>query len=272
MITTPNFSAHTSDVVPGVEATLEAVSPAPVLITEREVAFATAARRTGAVPDRALVGQGDSRCQHGRLRDAPDVDSGLPPDATGLSAALHIPGERAHVTRDGPTMNPRETATVDRSSCPNVFDAGLPVLAYEHLQNPDDAHRLIAQARNRAPIAMGTHGPELVDRYDRYRALRPGHRHCPPISDCRSSAHCSARRRRIGSCFPTGTDDIFQVFDWDVATHERVILAAWDELDAYIDHMVARRRHALTDAMRSPIAFGARVRLEASKSGVMTAH
>ena len=42
MITTPNFSAHTSDVVPGVKATLEAVSPAPVLITEREVAFATA--------------------------------------------------------------------------------------------------------------------------------------------------------------------------------------------------------------------------------------
>lgn len=40
--------------------------------------------------------------------------------------------------------------------------------------------------------------------------------------------------------FSDWTDDIFQVFDWDVASHERVILAAWDELDAYIDHMVAR--------------------------------
>jgi hypothetical protein len=42
MIATP-FSADPLDVVPGVEATLEAVSPAPTLITEQQVAFATAA-------------------------------------------------------------------------------------------------------------------------------------------------------------------------------------------------------------------------------------
>jgi len=52
--------------------------------------------------------------------------------------------------------------TMPTRSCPNVFDAGLPILAYEHVQNPDQAHQLIAQARNRAPIAMGTHGPELL--------------------------------------------------------------------------------------------------------------
>ena len=43
MITTPKFSAETLAVVPNVEATLEAVSRAPTLITEHAVAFATAA-------------------------------------------------------------------------------------------------------------------------------------------------------------------------------------------------------------------------------------
>jgi cytochrome P450 len=47
-------------------------------------------------------------------------------------------------------------------SCPNVFEAGLPVLAYEHLDDPEAAHRLVAQARDRAPIAIGTHGPEIL--------------------------------------------------------------------------------------------------------------
>lgn len=42
MIATP-FSANPLDVAPGVDATHEAVSPAPTLITEQQVAFATAA-------------------------------------------------------------------------------------------------------------------------------------------------------------------------------------------------------------------------------------
>ena len=228
-------------------------------------------------------------------------------------------------------MNPRETATVDRSSCPNVFDAGLPVLAYEHLQNPDDAHRLIAQARNRAPIAMGTHGPELLT-YELVRSVLRDPRFRVPQGMFLASQGITSGplwervatnlisldgdehhrlRRLVSKAFtpratarlhttivdvitelvdrhtPTGrcdmvtdiarqypipiicallgapsedwelfsdwTDDIFQVFDWDVATHERVILAAWDELDAYIDHMVARRRHALTDDLISEL-------------------
>jgi hypothetical protein len=43
MITTSKFSADTLAVVPNVEATLEAVSRPPILITEHAVAFATAA-------------------------------------------------------------------------------------------------------------------------------------------------------------------------------------------------------------------------------------
>ncbi|OBI98645.1 cytochrome P450 [Mycobacterium sp. 1465703.0] len=54
--------------------------------------------------------------------------------------------------------------------CPNVFDAGLPILAYEHLDDPEEAHRLIAAARARAPIAIGTHGPEIL-RYDLVRTV-----------------------------------------------------------------------------------------------------
>jgi cytochrome P450 len=52
--------------------------------------------------------------------------------------------------------------TMATRSCPNVFDAGLPILAYEELDDPEEAHRLVAQARDRAPIAIGTHGPEIL--------------------------------------------------------------------------------------------------------------
>jgi hypothetical protein len=59
-------------------------------------------------------------------------------------------------------MNPRQTATIDRSRCPSVFDAGLPVINYEHTQNPEEAHAIIRKARQQAPIAVGPHGPELL--------------------------------------------------------------------------------------------------------------
>jgi cytochrome P450 len=47
-------------------------------------------------------------------------------------------------------------------SCTNVFDAVLPTLAYDHLRDPDEAHRAIAEARRQAPIALGPHGPEVL--------------------------------------------------------------------------------------------------------------
>jgi cytochrome P450 len=53
--------------------------------------------------------------------------------------------------------------------------------------------------------------------------------------------------------FSGWTDEIFKAFSWDVAAHESSILAAWDELDAYIDDMVADRRHALTDDLLSDL-------------------
>ena len=45
---------------------------------------------------------------------------------------------------------------------PTVFEAGLPPIAYEHAHNPEEAHRLIRQARLQGPIALGPHGPEVL--------------------------------------------------------------------------------------------------------------
>jgi cytochrome P450 len=53
---------------------------------------------------------------------------------------------------------------------PNVFDSGLPILSYEQVRHPEEAHRLIARARRRAPIAMGIHGPELLS-YELVRSV-----------------------------------------------------------------------------------------------------
>ena len=53
--------------------------------------------------------------------------------------------------------------------------------------------------------------------------------------------------------FSEWTDDIFKAFSWEVAAHQRTILAAWEELDAYIDDMVAQRRHRLTDDLISDL-------------------
>jgi cytochrome P450 len=52
--------------------------------------------------------------------------------------------------------------TIPSRACPNVFDAGLPILAYQHLDDPEEAYRLIAAARSRAPLAIGIHGPEIL--------------------------------------------------------------------------------------------------------------
>ena len=69
--------------------------------------------------------------------------------------------------------------TVQASTCPNVFDAGLPTIAYDHLHSPDEAHRIIAQARLQAPIAIGPHGPEVLS-YELVRTVLRDPRFCVP--------------------------------------------------------------------------------------------
>ena len=41
--------------------------------------------------------------------------------------------------------------------------------------------------------------------------------------------------------FSTWADDIFKVFDWNVVNDAPDIVRAWDELDAYLDDMVAQQ-------------------------------
>jgi cytochrome P450 len=53
-------------------------------------------------------------------------------------------------------------ASADSRGCRSVFDARLPMLRYGHLTDPEAAHRVIAAARSRAPIARGAHGPEVL--------------------------------------------------------------------------------------------------------------
>jgi cytochrome P450 len=223
------------------------------------------------------------------------------------------------------------TITIDRPICPSVFDADLPEIDYEHCQSPNEAHKIIRQARQQAPIAIGPHGPELLtyelvrsvlrdprfrvpqgmflasqgitsgplwervatnlislDGAEHHRLRRLVSKAFTPRATARlrttiidvitelvdrhtASGRCEvvtdiARQYPIPiicaligappedwELFSDWTDDIFKVFSWDVAAYERAILAAWEELDAYIDDMVAQRRQTLTDDLVSEL-------------------
>ena len=66
------------------------------------------------------------------------------------------------------------------SICPTVLEAGLPSIAYDHLTDPDEAHRVIARARQRGPIAIGPHGPEVLS-YEMVRAVLRDPRFGPAV-------------------------------------------------------------------------------------------
>lgn len=223
------------------------------------------------------------------------------------------------------------TLAIDTPICPSVFDAGLPTIDYEQCQSLEEAHEILRQARYEAPIAIGTHGPELLTyqlvhtvlRDPRFRMPQgmflasqgitsgplwdrvatnlisldgPEHHRLRRLVSQAFTPRATARLRTtivdvisqlverhttIGRCevvndiarqypipiicallgapaedwkmFSDWTDDIFKAFSWDVAAHQRTILASWDELDAYIDEMVAQRRHRLTDDLISDL-------------------
>ncbi|OCB23788.1 cytochrome P450 [Mycobacterium intracellulare] len=217
------------------------------------------------------------------------------------------------------------------SGCPNVFDAGLPVIAYDHLTDPDAAHRVIDDARELSPIAVGPHGPEVLSyelvrtvlrdsRFVTARGLGLGlqgvtsgplwDRAISNILGLDGAAHHRLRRlvskafaprgaerlralvieiidglvdplTEAGHCdvvadiarrYPTPvicallgappedwhlfsdwTDDIKKIFDWNVAEDGPAILAAWDQLDAYLEELIARRRASLSDDLISEL-------------------
>jgi cytochrome P450 len=223
------------------------------------------------------------------------------------------------------------TDAIRTTSCPNVFEAGLPTIAYDHLTDPFDAHHILAEARQQAPIAIGPHGPEVLsselvrtvlrdprfitahglgldlqgitsgplwqrattnilgldgDEHHRLRRLvskafaprgaerlrtlvvdvitelvdpltRTGH--CDVVTDIARQYPTPIICALLGApredwqLFADWTDDIKKIFDWNVATDGPAILAAWDQLDAYLEDMITHRRHALTDDLISDL-------------------
>jgi cytochrome P450 len=214
---------------------------------------------------------------------------------------------------------------------PTVFDAGLPPIAYEHAHSPEEAHRLIRQARLQGPIALGPHGPEVLsyelvrtvlrdprfripkglaleaqgitsgplwekaitgllsrDSADHNRLRRLASKAFTPRSTARLSTtivqvitelvdsvsgagRCDVvadvalrypipiicgllgAPREDWQLFSRWAEDIFKIFNWNVANDAPVIMAAFDALDAYVDDMVDRRRHHLTDDLISEL-------------------
>jgi cytochrome P450 len=59
--------------------------------------------------------------------------------------------------------------------------------------------------------------------------------------------------RQDWQLFSDWADDIFKLLTWNVANDAPVIMAAFDELDAYIEDMIARRRRSLTDDLVSEL-------------------
>jgi cytochrome P450 len=66
------------------------------------------------------------------------------------------------------------------TAAPNVFDAGLPSIEYDHTESPLEVYPRIREAQLRAPIAIGPVGPEILS-YDLAReALRDSRFGIPP--------------------------------------------------------------------------------------------
>jgi cytochrome P450 len=59
------------------------------------------------------------------------------------------------------------------------FGAALPTVDYENAPDPQEAHRRLAAALRRGPIAMGAHGPEILS-YELARTVLRDQRMCPP--------------------------------------------------------------------------------------------
>src|ERR1700745_1438433 len=95
--------------------------------------------------------------------------------------AIYDPARRnLRLTADGPGLLRRDRQTMTTSICPTVGEAGLPSIAYDHLTDPEEAHRVIGQARRRGPLAWGPHGPEILS-YELVRALLRDPRFAPAV-------------------------------------------------------------------------------------------
>jgi cytochrome P450 len=214
---------------------------------------------------------------------------------------------------------------------PSVFEAGLSTIAYHQLTDPEQAHRVIAEARAGFPIAISPYGPEVLS-YDLVRTVLRDNRfvtaqglglsvqgltsgplwdratsnilgmdgashhrlrrlvskafspraaerlrgltveiitglvepfskvgHCDVVSDIARSYPTQIICALLGApaedwqLFSDWTEDIKKLFETNVVSDAPVILAAWNELDAYLEKLIARRRASLTDDLISDL-------------------
>jgi cytochrome P450 len=215
----------------------------------------------------------------------------------------------------------------------SVFDADLPAVAYDAVETPADVYPRLRAAQQRAPIALGPYGPEVLS-YQMVRSiLRDGRFQIPPglnllvqgitsgplwdkvvnsllclegdahhrLRSLTSKAFTPRATLRLhdtmvdvmnelvdriadaGRCdvvadiarpypvpiicallgapredwqrFSLWADDVFKAFSFtvDIGEIEPDVMRAWSELDDYVDDMVARRRHSLTDDLLSDL-------------------
>jgi cytochrome P450 len=213
----------------------------------------------------------------------------------------------------------------------SAFDVELPPIAYHDVTDPEEVHRLIRQAREQSPIAMGPYGPELLT-YDLVRTvLRDSRFAMPqgiglvvqgitsgPVWDrvCRllislngaehhrlrrlvsraftpraaermraacvdvitelvdrhtAAGHCDVvtdiaqpypipiicallgAPREDWRLFSAWASDISKAFGCNVAEETSSIVRAWEQLDAYIEELIARRREDLGDDLISEL-------------------
>jgi cytochrome P450 len=223
-----------------------------------------------------------------------------------------------------------DVMTIDAHT-PNLFDITWPTFVYQETQDPDEAHRIIRQAHQQAPIALGPYGPEVlgydlvrtllrdsrfamprgislvvqgitsgpvwdkvcqtilsVDAAQHHRLRRLVSRAFTPRAAERMRAACTEvitelvdRHSAVGRCdmvhdiarqypvpiicalvgapsedwelFARWADDLTKAFGCNVAAEESAILHAWQQLDAYLEDLIARRRHSLGDDLISEL-------------------
>jgi cytochrome P450 len=214
---------------------------------------------------------------------------------------------------------------------PNIFDITWPTFVYQETQDPDEAHRIIRQAHQQAPIALGPYGPEVlgydlvrtllrdsrfamprgislvvqgitsgpvwdkvcqtilsVDAAQHHRLRRLVSRAFTPRAAERMRAACTDvitelvnRHSAAGRCdmvhdiarqypvpiicalvgapsedwelFAHWADDLTKAFGCNVAAEESAILQAWQQLDDYLEDLIARRRQSPGDDLISEL-------------------
>jgi len=217
------------------------------------------------------------------------------------------------------------------SHTPTIFERTWPTVAYHDSTDPNEVHRIIRQAHEQTPIALGPYGPEVLD-YDLARTVLRDSRFtmprgmslavqgitsgpvwdkvCQTIMSVDAAQHHRLRRlvsraftpraaermraactdvitelidrhSAVGHCdmvhdiarqypvpiicalvgAPTGdwqlftrwADDLSKAFGGNVAGQESAILWAWQQLDAYLEELIARRRRSLGDDLISEL-------------------